>query len=196
MAEASAFTPGGLATSNWLAGAYSEDVIALEPPPFTPPMPEPYSFDLSLYDRESLRALSVINEAGDPQDVEFMIGALRFRPTQADFETRNVLPLPTDVGGELALLVAAPVLPNLATAGDSLSFSWVWQKLQRSQTDALAQLLWLDEDGAVAAASAALPLGMAMTLPIGASVKPTVDITKQSCPRIWAAGATTWPYVR
>ena len=58
----------------------------------------------------------------------------------------------------MALLVAAPVLPDLATAGDSLSFSWVWQKLQGSQTDALAQLLWLDEDGAVAAASARLPL--------------------------------------
>ena len=106
------------------------------------------------------------------------------------------MPLPTDLGGEMALLVAAPVLPDLATAGDSLSFSWVWQKLQGSQTDALALLLWLDEDGAVAAASAALPLGMAMTLLIGASVKPTVDITKLSRPRIWLQGATTWPYVR
>ncbi|MCY4060774.1 MAG: hypothetical protein OXG53_00235 [Chloroflexi bacterium] len=158
VAEASAFTPGGLATSNWLAGAYIEDVIELEAPPFTPALPEPYSFDLSLFDNDSLKALSLINETGDPQDVKFLIGALRFRPSEADFEARNVLPLPADIRKESALLVAAPVLPDSATAGDTLQFSWVWQKLRGSREEATAQLLWLNEGGAVAAASAALPL--------------------------------------
>ncbi len=158
VAEASAFTPGGLATSNWLPGAYIEDVIQLEAPPFTPPLREPYTFELSLFDSESLVAMSMINKAGDPQDVKFAIGALRFRPAEADSEARNVLPLPTDLGDEMARLVAAPQLPDSATAGDTLQFSWVWQKLQGSGMDAMAQLLWLEASGAVAAASAALPL--------------------------------------
>ena len=68
------------------------------------------------------------------------------------------MPLPTDLGDEMARLVAAPQLPDSAIAGDTLQFSWVWQKLRASQTNTLAQLLWLDENGAVAAASAALPL--------------------------------------
>lgn len=158
VAEASAFTPGGLATSNWLPGAYIEDVIQLEAPPFTPPLREPYTFDLSLYDSESLKALSLINEAGDPIDVKIAIGALRFRPAEADFEARNVLPLPPEVGRERAKLVEAPQVPDSATAGDTLQFSWIWQKLQESVADTMAQLLWLDESGAVAAAGTALPL--------------------------------------
>ena len=133
VAEAGAFAPGGVATSNWLSGAYIEDVIELEAPPFTPALPEAYTFDLSLYDSESLVAMSLINEAGDPEDVKFAIGALRFRPAEADREARNVLPLPADLGDEMARLVAAPQLPDSATAGDTLQFSWVWQKLQGSR---------------------------------------------------------------
>lgn len=158
VAQASAFAPGGLATSNWLPSAYIQDLIALEAPPFTPSLPEPYTFDLSLYDSESLEALSLINEAGDPQDDKFLIGALRLRPAEADFQEANVLPLPPDLGDELAKLVAAPHLPDSATAGDALQFSWVWRKLRGGRTGAMAQLLWLNESGAVAAAGDALPL--------------------------------------
>ncbi len=158
VAQASAFAPGGLASSNWLPGAYIEDVIELAPPLFTPSLPEAYTFNLSLYDSESLEALRLINETGNPQDDKFLIGALRFRPADADFEARNILPLPPDFGDELALLVAAPHLPDSATAGDARQFSWVWQKLRESSSDVLAQLLWLNESGAVEAAGAALPL--------------------------------------
>ena len=87
-----------------------------------------------------------------------MIGSLRYRPPEADSEGRNALPLPTDLGDQLASLLAAPHMPGSAAAGDILPFNWVWQKLRESKTNAMTQLLWLRDGGQVAAASDALPL--------------------------------------
>ena len=153
VAEASAFMPGGLATSNWLPGAYIEDAIALTVPPFTPQLPQAYRFDLSLYDVESLRALSLINAAGDPQDVKYEIARLPLRLS----ETPPPKLLQATDEGALALLYAAPALPIEARAGDSLTFSWVWRKLRESASSLSARVIWLAADGAEAA-SEALPL--------------------------------------
>jgi len=158
VAQASSFAPGALATSNWLPDAYIEDLIELEVPPFTPLLPQAYTFDVGLYDSESLRALSVINAAGDPQDVKYQISALRLRLPKVDFETRNILPLPLDAAGAFASLVQAPSMPADATAGDVLELSWVWQKLKESASEKKAQLIWLDDSGEEVAAGSALPL--------------------------------------
>jgi len=155
LAEASSFAPGGLATSNWLPGAYIEDLIMLAAPPFTPRSPQPYAFDVGLYDVESLRALSLMNAAGDPHDVKFPLGAF---PLRWSNEAVDAPPMRAADEADLALLVEAPALPPSATAGDSLQFSWVWQKLEESAGEALAQVIWLDEAGAEAAAADALPL--------------------------------------
>ena len=154
LAEASSFAPGRLATSNWLPGAYIEDRITLEPPPFTPRSPQPYSYDVGLYDVESLRALSLMNAAGDPQDAKFPLGAF---PLRWSSEAADAPSLPPAEGGP-ALLIEAPALPPSATAGDLLQIDWVWQKLRESAGEALAQVIWLDETGAEAAAADALPL--------------------------------------
>jgi hypothetical protein len=155
IAEATSFAPGGLATSNWLPGAYIKDVLELHLPPFTPPLPQAYTFEVGLYDVESLRALSLINAAGDPQDVKYEIAALRLKASAS----ANDAPLPPAKTGENhADLIEPPTLPKSATAGDALRFNWVWRKLRASAADASAQLLWLDERGAVVAFSAPLPL--------------------------------------
>ena len=57
-----------------------------------------------------------------------------------------------------AYLIEPPALPESATAGDALRFNWLWRKLRASKADSSTQLLWLDERGDVAAASAPLPL--------------------------------------
>ncbi len=156
VAEASSFMPGGIATSNWLPGAYIEDRIALTAPPFTPRLPSPYRFDLSLYDVESLRELSVMNADGNPADVSFEIARLPLRwdvpppPTPLD-------PLHAADDDDLAQLHGVSALPTEATAGDSLRFSWVWRKLRDSPADLFARVIWLAADGAEAA-SEALPL--------------------------------------
>ena len=158
VAEARSFAPGGLATSNWLPGAYIEDVIRLEVPPFTPQLPESYTFDVGLYDVESLRALSLINAAGDPQDVEYQIAQLPLRWSEPSAEAHPLRPLHIIDDDDLALLFAAPTFPAAATAGDSVRFSWVWQKLRETASDAWAQVVWLDDAGNEVAAADALPL--------------------------------------
>lgn len=163
LAEASAFAPGGLATSNWRRGAYIADEIELSIPAYTPALTDAYTFDIGLYDVETLRALSLINAAGDPQgtrrhrpvDVKYQIAALRLSWSEAVTEVR---PLQAPDGDDLAELIEAPDWPETATAGDSLRINWVWRKLRTSAADVMAQTLWLDEHGSEADAAAALPL--------------------------------------
>jgi len=158
ISEASSFAPGGLATSNWLPGAYIEERIALEIPAFTPPLDQPYTFDVGLYDVDTLGSLSLINAAGDPQDVKFRIAELPLRDTVTAAEARPPEPLQAVDERDLALLLEAPNLPASATAGDTLQINWLWRKLRDTDSSMAAQVLWLDDNGDEAAAADPLPL--------------------------------------
>ena len=139
IAQATSFMPGGLASSNWRPGAYVEDVIVLTVPPFTPPLDEPYRYEVSLFDSETLTALNVINAAGDPQDVKIVIGE---RPHH-----RPAPDLPVDIPRErAAALYENPSFPNEAAAGDVLNISWTWQKGRSlyAADDLLAQVRWIN----------------------------------------------------
>lgn len=148
VAEASSFAPGGLATVNWLPGAYVEDVIDFVIPPFTPQLDEPYRFEASLFDSESLVALSVINAVGNPQGIKYEIGARLYRLSEQDFQAEQIQPAAaTDERAGYAALHEAPPLPGAAAVGDELSFSWTWQKrrpMPADEHDLLAQALWLN----------------------------------------------------
>ncbi len=158
VAEAMAFAPGGLATRNWRPGFYIEDVITLEIPPFTPPLDQEYRFDVALFESDSLDALSWINADGNPQDVKFELGSLRYRPTAAERQAeRDAFSLPSQASAAVEL-IEAPALPAAATVGDELRLSWTWRKNQASTSDMTARLIWLDEAGNRVGASAALPL--------------------------------------
>ncbi len=152
IAEAGSFAPGGLATVNWLSGAYVEDVIDFVIPPFTPQLNEPYRFEAALFDSESLVALNLINADGNPQDVKYEIGARLYRLSEQEFQAEQVQPLAD--GGEsagYAALHETPRFPDEAVAGDELRFDWTWQKLRAmpaDEHDLLAQMLWLNDDEA------------------------------------------------
>lgn len=160
IAEAGSFAPGGLATMNWLPGAYVEDMIDFVIPPFTPHLDEPYRFEAALFDSESLVALNVINADGNPQDVKYEIGARLYRLSESDDQAELVPPADDPAG--YAALHEAPQLPYAATAGDELSFSWTWRKLRAmpaDEHDLLAQMLWLEaNDDEEVFASAPRPL--------------------------------------
>ena len=158
IAEAGSFTPGGLASSNWLPGAYIEDVIEFEVPRFTPALAERYTFDVALYDAESLAALSVMNAAGNPEDVKFDIASLRLRLSETEFEEGNMLPLQAPSDRATAALIEAPNLPAAATVGDELQINWAWQKLRESASSMSAAILWLDESASEIARSTAFHL--------------------------------------
>ena len=158
VAEASSFAPGGLASTNWLPGSFVEDEIKLEIPPFTPRLDMPYSFDVALFDVETLAELSLINADGNPQDAKLQIGARLYRPADAG----QIKPLGGDDASRFAALYESPELPQAATAGDELRFSWAWQKLRPLPAGAapilMARLLWLDAGADERQVSAALEL--------------------------------------
>ena len=153
IAQATSFMPGGLASSNWLPGAYVEDVIDLAVPPFTPPLDEPYRYEVSLFDAKTQTSLHVINAAGNPQDVKVVIGErLHHRPAPD---------LPVDSHDErAAALHESPSFPDEATAGDVLPISWIWQKGRSSYAadDLMAQIRWINRDSGQTYAAAARAL--------------------------------------
>ena len=156
VAEASSFMPGGLASSNWLPGAYIEDVIDFEIPQFTPQLDAPYRYEVSLFDAESLAALSAINATGNPQDVKVEIDARLHRLSEGQFQAEHIQPLPKAAErASYAALHEAPRFPDDATVGDELDFAWAWQKLRLlpvAEHDLLAQVLWLNDDQTFASA--------------------------------------------
>ncbi len=157
IAEAGSFAPGGLATSNWLPGAYIADAVDLRIPPYTPQRNAAYNLEVALYDAETLVALSRMNEAGNPQDARVEVAALRLQLTAADFETQNMRPLPAHRHKAGLHLLESPQLPLEARAGDVVGLNWVWQKTDAAAPRAQAQLLWLDDGGDARGRSRLLP---------------------------------------
>ena len=158
VAEAGSFAPGGVATSNWLPGYYVEDVITLKIPPFTPPLDQAYTFDVSIFDAETLQSLNWINAAGNPEDVKFPLGSLRYRPSGGERQVMRESISAAFETVDTAVLIEAPGLPAAVTAGDELQFSWLWQKTGENASDRLGRLLWLDDAGNRAGVSNAAPL--------------------------------------
>ncbi|MCY4070069.1 MAG: 6-pyruvoyl-tetrahydropterin synthase-related protein [Chloroflexi bacterium] len=156
VAESSSFSPGGLATSNWLTNAYVKDVITLEIPLFTPPLDEAYSLEVALFDVDTLEALRVINLAGNPLDVKYPLASLSYRPSDRQAAVDDLPRL--DQGAGPAVLVEAPELPLSATVGDELRLSWSWQKASEGATGLAARLLWLHEETKATHVSRTLPL--------------------------------------
>ena len=153
IAQATSFMPGGLASSNWRPDAYVEDAIDLTVPPFTPPLNEPYRYEVSLFDAKTQTSLHVINAAGDPQDVKVVIGErLHHRPAPV---------LPVDSHDErVAALHESPSFPDEAAGGDALTISWIWQKGRSSYAadDLLAQVRWINPQSGQTFAAAPRPL--------------------------------------
>ncbi|MCY4020855.1 MAG: 6-pyruvoyl-tetrahydropterin synthase-related protein [Chloroflexi bacterium] len=156
VAESTSFSPGGLATSNWLQGSYVKDLITLEIQVDTPPLDRAYSLEVALFDVDTLEALSVINSAGNPLDVKHPLASFLFRPSDRHAAAED-LPA-VDQRAAPARLVAAPQLPRSATVGDELQFSWSWQKTSEGAIGLAARLLWLDQETKATHVSRALPL--------------------------------------
>ena len=159
IAEAGSFAPGGLATRNWLSGSYVQDLITLEIPPYTPPLQQNYSFEVALFDAESLQELSVINSAGNPHGVAYQLGTRPYRPAEQNrLLSQETIPASAINDQSVAALYQEPLLPNTVTVGDELRFHWLWQKNGESNADLRARLVWIDEDSNTARFSKALAL--------------------------------------
>jgi hypothetical protein len=110
-------------TTIWSPGAYALDSHEIEPLPGTPP--GTYDVVLTVFDRDTLSPLSVLNEQGQPAAPEVTLGQVTLTRPQHPAE------LPED--GQLDLsfeyfdLVTADFNRDQASPGDSIYLTMMWQ---------------------------------------------------------------------
>lgn len=158
ISEAISFQPGGLATRNWLSGAYVADKVELKVPKFTAPLD--YNLQVGLFNPETQVQLSIINDAGNPVDIKVGIGKLRYAiqepKSRFNVERAEIYQGSSVVG----LYLQKPVsnLPDRLQVGDSFSIVWTWQKTDIVMTDFRAQVVWVNDNDTVVGTSSSLPL--------------------------------------
>lgn len=150
IAESSSFQPGDLATSNWTSGRYIEDVIAFEIPVFTPPtLTGAYSFDVALYDTNSLENLSVMNDIGNPVGVSYGLSSIRIDHRNRNLSDERLRDYDTTSLVHLGLYDKDEVFafPSSVTVGDELVFDLTWHIQTRQSSideNRFFTLVWID----------------------------------------------------
>lgn len=153
IAEASSFQPGDLATSNWTSGRYIEDVTAFEIPVFTQPaLTSAYSFDVALYDANSLENLSVINDTGNPVGASYELSSIGIdhrKQNLREERLRDYDILGQIVDADIGLYNAVDMFdfPSSVTVGDELIFDLTWQKISGQSSindERFFSLVWID----------------------------------------------------
>jgi hypothetical protein len=156
------FRPRGYAdyppTTTWSPGRYALDSHEIEPLPGTPP--GAYDVVLTVFDRDTLAPLSVLNEQGQPAAPELTLGqvtltAPRHPASPDELGIRRRLDVPF---GPLTLL-GADFDRDEAAPGDPILLTTFWRadgaEEQRSggaeEQDLTAHLVLLAPDGSIAA---------------------------------------------
>jgi len=141
-------------TDTWEPGRYAVDGHEVEPLPGTPP--GTYWLVATLFDRERLIPLSVLDEAGQPAAPELTLGEITLtRPARpAGPPTRDRLDLPL---GDLTLL-SAGFDRDQAAPGDAVRATFLWQTERQPATEVEVTLSLLDDSGSPAATYTLSPL--------------------------------------
>jgi len=151
---ADTFRPRGYAdyppTTTWSPGRYALDSHEIEPLPGTPP--GTYDVVLTVFDRDTLAPLSVLNEQGQPAAPDLTPGQVTLtaprRPTDPDtLGIRRRLDLPL---GPLTLL-GADFDRDEAAPGDAVLLTTFWYAEAQPTTDLTLHLTLLALDGSIAA---------------------------------------------
>ena len=144
------FRPRGYAdyppTDTWEPGRYALDSHEVEPLPGTPP--GTYDVVLTVFDRDTLAPLSLLNEQGQPAAPTLALGKITLtRPHRpAELPTRDRLDLRL---GEFTLLTAN-FDRDQAIPGDPILLTTFWRADQQPTGDLTAHLALLAPDGSSA----------------------------------------------
>lgn len=178
VAKGGSFTPGDLAISNWLPGYYLDEALDFQIPAGTPP--GMYTLEAGLYDPLTQEHLSVINAAGNPEDVKVVIGTIEVvRPDRMPDTPEN-----TPLNEIMAFAGMRQPLPENATAGDELILALNWLAAEKPGVDYQMRLLWRCVDGCT---------GGFETRPYESSLMPPVPGFATS---LWQAGDVWTGYHR
>lgn len=133
-------------TTTWRVGRYAIDTHEVEPLPGTPP--GRYDIVLTVFDRETLVPLSVLNDQGQRAAPELALGKVTLRAPQHnseddDLDVRQGL----DVGLGVLTLLRARVDRDEAMPGDPVYLTTFWRADERPEEDLVLRVVLLDSDG-------------------------------------------------
>jgi hypothetical protein len=141
-------------TDTWTPGRYALDSHEVEPLPGTPP--GTYRVVLTMFDRDTMVPLSVLNEAGQPAAPDLTLGEVTLtRPRRpAELPSRDRLDLAMDP----FTLLTADFGPGRAAPGDAVHLDLLWQYAGAATSAPYTAALSLVAPDGSAAASYALSL--------------------------------------
>ncbi len=147
------YYPAGVPTSTWLPGFYVQEALTLEIPLGTPP--GSYMLQAGMYSEVAGRNLDVLNVDGSPVGVLADLAVVQVtRPPRPAPLARLPIgePLNARLNRALTLVDILP-LPTEAEVGQEIAVVWYWRAAARPDVDYSARLLWLDEEGEIAAST-------------------------------------------
>jgi hypothetical protein len=149
--------PGDFPTTDWVPGFYVQERVMLQTPAGTPP--GIYTIEVGLYSHSAGRNLDVFDAGGNPLGVTTPIGTLEVtrpaRPARLH-DLGYEQAVNASLVDELTFLAMIP-LPESGEVGQPVAVIWAWRARSDPQQTYYARLIWLDEEGAVAASSPAVP---------------------------------------
>lgn len=143
-------------TTDWTAGQYALDSHEVEPLPGTPP--GVYEVVLTVFDRETLAPVSVLNEQGQPAAPELALGKVTVTASRSALGMERL-----DRHDELQArldrltLLGADFSHEEAAAGDPVALTVFWQSDADLIQDVVLELSLVAPDGSTAATYALPP---------------------------------------
>jgi hypothetical protein len=148
---------GAPPTTVWEPGRYALDSHEVEPLPGTPP--GRYDIVLTVFDRETLEPLSVLNEGGQPASPELVLGEVSLTSPRRHPEPED-LSVQHRVEGDFGpvTFLGANVSRKDAAPGDPVRFTTFWLAEEQPMSALMLHLELLGADGTVAADYALPPV--------------------------------------
>ncbi len=148
--------PDGIPTSEWVPGFYVRQAVDLPLPPGTPP--GVYALQAALIDPVFGYNLGVIDAAGQT-DILLDLAVVEVAPPRRAASTGDLEIGPllnADLDGALTL-VTMNAISSEAEVGQQVPVIWVWRAREVPSGALDARLIWIDEEGEIAASSRSVP---------------------------------------
>jgi hypothetical protein len=142
---------GAPPTTAWEPGRYAIDSHEVEPLPGTPS--GEYDVVLTVFDRDTLSPLSVLNEDGQPAAPDFVLGQVTLTPPSHQPEV-GALDMQHRLDERLGAvtLLGANVSRDEAVPGDPILITTFWRAEEQPRTAVTLHIKLLDHDDSIAAA--------------------------------------------
>ncbi len=149
--------PAGVPTSQWAPGFYVREPIQVAVPPGTPP--GAYAIQVEMIPHATGRSLEAFDVQGRSQGMLLNLATIEVtRPRRPASLSRLEIGAAFNAHlSDAIALVGATLPPAQAGVGEPVPMVWYWRATSSPEADYQARLLWLSNDGEIAARSPLVP---------------------------------------